>query len=207
MRGRGRDEERRLRLGSSGAGRGTGSGVGLTDVSQRVTLHHAVSPRDSQPPPAPESDLPEEADRKKERVIHTRVPAVLEQELKRLAENIRVPVSNLVRAILEDAVSMADRAGRGVEEELHKAASNLSQKREAILAKKDKVVAERAGGKSPLDGVIGFQPLVLASDAVCAKCLTPLLAGDDAHLGVPADPQAPRVVVCDACVPKRAPKK
>ena len=135
---------------------------------------------------------------KKERVIHTRVPAVLEQELKRLAGNIRVPVSNLVRAILEDAVSMADRAGRGVEEELHKAASNLHSRREAILAKKERVVLQRA-----LEGVIGFQPLVLATEAVCAKCLAALHPGDDAHVGIASDAAAPRVVVCSECIPRR----
>src|SRR4051794_20887955 len=84
-----------------------------------------------------EKDKDEEGgEQRKERVIHTRVPAVLEQELKRLAENIRVPVSNLIRTILEDAVEMADRAGRGVEEELRQAASTLSSKRENILKKK-----------------------------------------------------------------------
>lgn len=153
-------------------------------------------PSDSEP--ARPQTAPEPDDKKKERVIHTRVPAVLEQELKRLAENIRVPVSNLVRAILEDAVSMADRAGRGVEEELHKAATNISSKREAILAKKEKVVSQKA-----LEGVIGFQPLVLASEAICAKCLAPLHPGDDAHLGISADASAPRVVVCAECVPRR----
>ncbi len=136
---------------------------------------------------------------RKERVIHTRVPAVLEQELKRLAENIRVPVSNLIRTILEDAVEMADRAGRGVEEELHRAATTLSSKREHILKKKaQSAIAQR----HPLDGVIGFQSMTLASDARCARCDSAIDAGDDAHLGVSADPTAPRVVVCDACVPR-----
>jgi hypothetical protein len=139
-----------------------------------------------------------DADKKKERVLHTRVQAVLEQELKRLAENIRVPGSHLVRAILEDAVAVADRAGRGVEEELHKAATNLSSKREAILAKKDKVVTAKA-----LEGVIGFQPMMLATESVCAKCLTALHPGDDAHLGISTDAGAPRVVVCEQCVPKK----
>ncbi|MGZ5966914.1 MAG: hypothetical protein ACXWP4_04525 [Polyangiales bacterium] len=167
-------------------------------------MNHVVTHSDSDTPP--EGNEGEQGEKKpgsnaKERVLHPRVPAVLEQELKRLAENIRVPVSNLVRTILEDAVTMADRAGRGVEEELQRAATNLSQKREAILAKKEKVAAQR------LDGIIGFQPLVLASDATCAKCLTPLAAGDDAHLGLPADPNAPRVVVCETCVPKRPEKK
>jgi len=159
-------------------------------------LHHVVTESDSDQPPPPADD------KKKERVIHTRVPAVLEQELKRLADNIRVPVSNLVRAILEDAVAVADRAGRGVEEELHKAATNLTSKREAILAKKEKVVNAKA-----LEGVIGFQPLTLATESVCAKCLAALHPGDDAHLGISTDASAPRVVVCDECVPKKTEKK
>ena len=71
--------------------------VGDTDKSARPTSEEA-------------------SETKKERVIHTRVPAVLEQELKRLADHVRVPVSNLVRTILEDAVTMADRAGREVEQ-------------------------------------------------------------------------------------------
>ena len=46
----------------------------------------------------------EARDDKKERVLHTWVPAVLEAELKCFAQNLRVPVSNLVRTILEDAL-------------------------------------------------------------------------------------------------------
>src|SRR6187431_563417 len=80
---------------------------------------------DGQPDAAPadrEFGSPREgpSDRK-ERVLHTRIPAVLEQELKRFAENLRVPVSNLVRTILEDAVSVADAAGDKVEEGLKSA--------------------------------------------------------------------------------------
>ena len=48
---------------------------------------------------------------KHERVIHTRVPAALEAELRRFADNLRVPVSNLIRTILEDALAVADQAG------------------------------------------------------------------------------------------------
>ena len=138
-------------------------------------------------------------DARKERVIHTRVPAVLEQELKRLAETIRVPVSNLVRTILEDAVEMADRAGRGVEQELRHAASTLSSKREHILKRKADAVA---ASKRPLDGVIGFQPLTLASSARCARCEAALHEGDEAFLGVSADPTAARAVVCSECLPR-----
>ena len=154
-----------------------------------------------EPPNSPSA--PDEGEEKKERVIHTRVPAVLEQELKRLAQNIRVPVSNLVRTILEDAVAVADRAGRGFEEELQRAAGKVSAQREAILRKRDEVVAKATGGA--LGGVVGFQAMVLAADTVCAVCDAPLHAGDDAHLGVHSDPSARRPIVCDPCLPR--PKK
>jgi hypothetical protein len=63
------------------------------------------------PSPAPESEEQgssgpsseaegEAREARKERVLHTRVPAVLERELKRFADNLRIPVSNLVRTIL-----------------------------------------------------------------------------------------------------------
>lgn len=144
---------------------------------------------------------------KKERVIHTRVPAVLEQELKRLAENIRVPVSNLIRTILEDAVDMADRAGRGVEEELRHAASTLSSKRENILSKGKKRAQSTGRKADALDGVIGFQPLNLAADSRCAKCDAALDVGEEAHLGITADPTAARVVVCNECLPRKSGSK
>ena len=72
---------------------------------------------------------------KKERVLHTRVPAVLERELKRFADNLRVPVSNLVRTILEDALSVADAATENVEERLKKAAHQLEVEREKLKKK------------------------------------------------------------------------
>lgn len=44
------------------------------------------------------------ADLRKEKVIHTRIPSTLDEQIRRVAEGMRVPVSNLVRNILEDAV-------------------------------------------------------------------------------------------------------
>src|SRR3954462_7488487 len=74
-------------------------------------------------------------DARKERVLHTRIPAVLEQELKRFADNLRIPVSNLVRTILEDAIAVADRASGRVEAELHAVARAATDKRESLKTK------------------------------------------------------------------------
>ena len=69
---------------------------------------------------------------RKERVIHTRVPAPLEAELKRFAEELRIPVSNLIRTILEDALAAADHAGERVEQELRAGATRLAQSRDRL---------------------------------------------------------------------------
>lgn len=69
---------------------------------------------------------------RKERVIHTRVPAPLEEELKRFAEELRIPVSNLIRTILEDALAAADQAGERVERGLRDGAARLADGREHL---------------------------------------------------------------------------
>ena len=69
---------------------------------------------------------------RKERVIHTRVPAPLEAELKRFAEELRIPVSNLIRTILEDALAAADQAGERVERGLRAGAARLAHGRDSL---------------------------------------------------------------------------
>ncbi|MEZ4310897.1 MAG: hypothetical protein R3F14_22885 [Polyangiaceae bacterium] len=157
------------------------------------------------PPSAPEPEeakggdsepaAPAEDSGKKERVLHTRVPAVLERELKRFAENLRVPVSNLVRAILEDAVAAADAASESVEGRLTRAAEEIGKGRERL---KKRVMPD------PLSGVYAFQPVTLAQPASCARCGTELSPGERAHLGMtdtpPKTPQD-RLFVCGECLP------
>ncbi len=148
--------------------------------------------------PSPESPNPSsERSEKKERVLHTRVPAVLERELKRFAENLRIPVSNLVRTILEDAVQVADAAGTGLEVRLKQAASAIEQERERL---KKKVTPD------PLATVFAFQDVTLAQPARCAQCSADLGRGARAHLGLSAAGEAggPSLIVCEACLPRAA---
>lgn len=171
-------------------------------------MYHGVTRDSSRPPKAPveaaspgdppEADAPEANERaeKKERVLHTRVPAVLEAELKRFAQSLRVPVSNLVRTILEDAVNVADAAGQNVESRLKAAAHQVHEERERL---KKRVAPD------PLRDVFAYQTVTLAQAATCAKCQTQLAPGDRAHMGLsdpPARPPNARVFVCDACVPR-----
>jgi vacuolar-type H+-ATPase subunit I/STV1 len=154
-----------------------------------VTREPDIKPEGSETP----ADEAEGAPRK-ERVLHTRVPAILERELKRLAESARMPVSNLVRAILEDALEVADKAGGRVEEQLRHAVDRVSKERESIR--------ERARRLDPLERVAAFQPVTIASPTRCARCDRELATGDDARLGITGEP-GPLLFFCVPCVPTR----
>ena len=142
-----------------------------------------------------QSDSDEARDAKKERVLHTRIPAVLEAELKAAAAALRVPVSNLVRTILEDAVAVADRATGHVENSLERAARSVAAERERLR--------DRVKRLDPLADVVAFQPLIIAALAHCAKCNTVLEPGEDAALGV-TNRAGPKIFVCTSCMPKRS---
>lgn len=159
-------------------------------------MYHGVTrdadPNDDRDETAPTPDAPA----RKERVLHTRIPAVLEQELKRFAENLRVPVSNLVRTILEDAISAADRAGGRVEEQLREFAGRVSSDREVLREKLRKL--------DPLETVIAWQPVLVARASTCARCGAALMLGTDAWLGIRSEP-GPAAMLCSACVPRSRP--
>ncbi len=83
---------------------------------------------------------------RKERVLHTRVPAVLEDELKRLATNLRMPVSNVVRAILEDAIEAVELVGERAEGTLEGIVDRIAAQR---LSLKQAVRGEPAPAPTP----------------------------------------------------------
>jgi len=126
--------------------------------------------------PEPPDDEPE----RKERVIHTRVPERLESELRERAQELGVSVSNLVRNVLGHAFGLVG----------------------DVVADSHAVARAARGERKPaapepasLDDVIGFQPIVLAKNAVCAKCNSILPKGKDAALGV-----GTQLVVCPSCL-------
>ena len=124
---------------------------------------------------------------KKERVLHTRIPAILEQELKSAAEGLRIPVSNLVRTILEDAVNVADRATERVEESLKSAANSVHVEREKLR----RAIAH----PDDLASVIAYQAVNMAQKQMCAKCGYELPQGEKAAMGI-TDKPGPKVFVC-----------
>jgi plasmid stability protein len=130
---------------------------------------------------APPDDEPE----RKERVIHTRVPERLEAELRERADALGMSVSNLIRNVLGNAVGLVGEVvadGKAV----------------ARAARHDVPARPASSAPAPggIDDVIGWQPLVLAKNAVCARCNALLPRGSSA--GLSAD--GGRLVVCAACL-------
>ncbi|MGB5348417.1 MAG: hypothetical protein WBN10_02375 [Polyangiales bacterium] len=146
-----------------------------------------------------EDDTKSRKSGRKERVLHTRVPAVLEQELKRVANAWRVPVSNVVRALLEDALDTIDVVGAKAEGELREVAELLASERQRFRRKSSEQLSKIPGAREPLpDGVqaaraaepasdplagaVGMTPIILVHDAVCGVTAATLAAGSEAYM-------------------------
>ena len=123
-------------------------------------------------PPTDEPEL-------KERVIHTRVPESLEAELRQRAQDLGISVSNLVRNVLGHAFGLV---------------GDVVADSQAIARAAKGERRARAG-----DEVVAWQAIVLAKNAVCARCNDVLVKGAAAGRGVTEDGAA-GPIVCTACM-------
>jgi predicted DNA-binding protein len=160
---------------------------------------------------------------RKERVLHTRVPEVLEAELKRLSEALRLPVSNIVRAAIEDVLEAAQAVTRTASEEVQDIADRFTVLRrraerygQAYAEKPEEPdepgvededekeqSAERPSQKQverALRGVIGFHKITLARDTSCGLCGRDMAAGEAAFLAV-RDRKGRRIILGSECLP------
>src|SRR5882724_11423909 len=119
---------------------------------------------------------------KKERVIHTRVPESLEAQLRQKAQDLGISVSNLVRNVLGHAFGLVG----------------------DVVADSHAVVRAAKGERQRADDVVAWQPIVLAKNAVCARCNEVLVKGSSAARGS-TESGAPGPIVCTPCMEGQAP--
>ena len=100
---------------------------------------------------------------KKERVIHTRVSDVLDDELKERAEQLGVSVSNLVRNVLANTFGLV----------------------ENLVADTARAAGVTNGAEGRPD-IIGYQDVTLSINAVCQDCNELLPKGTRAAIAVTA---------------------
>lgn len=127
-------------------------------------------------------------DGRKERVIHARVPELLDDEIRRRASTLGLSVSNLVRNVLQNTF--------GLVEDI--VADSAEIARAARFGHQREVVAMSALPAATAR-LLGWQSARLAINAVCESCNALLPAGSQAAIGV-SDGAAPPRFRCEACV-------
>jgi hypothetical protein len=119
----------------------------------------------------------------KERVIHTRVPETLDDELRRRAQELGVSVSNLIRNVLGHAFGIV---------------GDVAADAQAIarVARGGRLSADAEPAADTGDA-IAWQTATLAKNAVCPRCNAILPRGAEAAIGLVDS--GPRPIVCLAC--------
>lgn len=154
---------------------------------------------------------------RKERVLHTRVSDRLAEDIRSVADELRVPVSNLVRNVLEDVFSVvevvtdnvgdlvedvveeADRAADQVARQVRRYAREVRDFREEGSAPEPREEAP-TGELDEFAEVLGWQLLVLNAAQNCAGCGRRLERGERAFLGLTREGPG-RIVLCRNCAP------
>lgn len=115
---------------------------------------------------------------KKDRILQTRVSQTLYQDLVRQARRLRVPVSNLVRNMLEDSLTMVGNIVDGGLEIAEALTGGTSEKE--------------------LREVLGWQPITVNRQLHCASCGNRIEKGKSALIGVGA-PSGRTFIICEDC--------
>jgi hypothetical protein len=168
-------------------------------ISRRPARRRASIERSARPPLADDDaggfvDL----QARKERVLHTRVPASLDRHVKRRARNLGMSVSTVVRNVLLSTF--------GLVEDIVTDSANiaLSITGEKAMPRGEHVrrrsVPSRAGTSDDSE-ILAWQEVVLNVNAVCDRCNGVLRRATRAAIGVREHP-GPPAIVCKRCLAK-----
>lgn len=133
-------------------------------------------------------------------MLHTRISADLAQDIYRVAEDLRIPVSNLVRNVLEDVFSVMESVTDNVGHLIEDVMDEAERVRERIERHRRRAWADTTPpGMGDQADVLGWQPLLLERNVPCARCGAKLAKGDEALLGI--GPRGPTgTVICCRCL-------
>lgn len=127
-------------------------------------------------------------DEKKEKVLHTRIPESLDEEIRGHASQLGVSVSNLVRNILQNAFGLVG--------DIVADTTSIAQSTRAVTRTAPPAAAPPAPGPGQ---IIGWQEALLNLNAVCDRCNAILPRGTRAAIALFDVPGA-RVFRCLSCL-------
>lgn len=135
-----------------------------------------------------------------------------------MAEDLRVPVSNLVRNVLEEAFSVVEAVSENVGDLIDDVVDEAERTRDRIRhrrrnahhreRRRSRSDSERgdvkgaAVGREPFPQVVGWQPLILNQPKACADCEEPIERGERSFAGVTATGLG-EVYLCRDCMDAR----
>jgi hypothetical protein len=188
-------------------------------------MYHVVNP---DPHEREEPRQRQHGRRRKERVLHTRISEELADDIRRIADDLRVPVSNIVRNVLEETFSVVERVSDDVGDILEEVVDEAEAARKRILWRQRRQrrrrrareqpresrsegegstrgsrPSESAPGDDPAGDVLGWQPLVLHRPQLCVLCGASLERGESAFMAVTVTVNGQGVggkFACEACV-------
>ncbi|MDY6825148.1 MAG: hypothetical protein SWH68_15345 [Thermodesulfobacteriota bacterium] len=134
-------------------------------------------------------------DKKKERVLHTRITPDLDKEIRKQASSLGISVSNLVRNILGNTFDL-------VEDIVTDSAQITRSTRRGPAQAATKEQADPGVEPVPPAGqarVLGWQEVILNLNSVCDQCNEILKKGSRAAIGV-IDGNGPRPTLCLTCL-------
>jgi hypothetical protein len=158
---------------------------------------------------------------RKERVLHTRISEDLADDIRRLADDLRVPVSNLVRNVLEEAFSVVESVSENVGELIEDVVEEAERARGLMRRRHHRRARRRFHGERPHGGdegererpgpaqrqafpdVVGWQPLILNRPHACADCEEVQEPGDRVFAGL-GEGGLSGVYLCRDCMQARS---
>lgn len=117
----------------------------------------------------------------KDRILNARIPEDLDRELREQAERLDMPVSQLVRGILQRTVDLVGNLSGNVEHLVSEVVEDVAGFRETVEA------AAGGGRAAVLRQIIGWQPIRCARTTRCWATGRDLQPGDNAWVGVRDD--------------------
>lgn len=128
----------------------------------------------------------------KDRILNARIPEDLDRELREQAERLDMPVSQLVRGILQRTVDLVGNLSGNVEHLVSEVVEDVAGFRETVEA------VAGGGRQSVLRQIIAWQPVRCARNSRCWASGVDLQPGDSAWVGVREDGRPGPCVAEDA---------
>jgi len=134
-------------------------------------------------------------DKKKEKVLHTRITPDLEKQIREEAGSLGISVSNLVRNILSNTFDLVENIVTDSAE-----ISRSARRRSVQTAAGKQTNSTADPGSSPeQDYVLGWQEAILNLNAVCYQCNEILKRGSRAGIAI-IEGKGPRPSICLTCL-------